>query len=190
MDQKIIIFDSPDGTGKTSIAKSLSEEMKIPYFRRGSQHDNWNNDNFKKALEFDQTYITDFLTQTKHSVILDRAYPSEWVYSRVFHRETNDEVLEEVDLAFARLQTIIVIPLLNNYDNCNDLIIPNDKLRQIHNMYNDFVRWTTCNVIIMYSDEYEKNVDLQIPTLMSEINIIYRNKRNGKKIKLRRDTFR
>src|SRR3954464_5618431 len=88
-----IIFDSPDGTGKTNIAQALAKELRVPYFRMGSQHDNWRARKFKEALEFDQTYISEFLSQTKHSVIIDRAYPSEWVYSRVYGRETNEEVL-------------------------------------------------------------------------------------------------
>ena len=35
--QEVIIFDSPDGTGKTNISQGLSVATGIPYFRMGSQ---------------------------------------------------------------------------------------------------------------------------------------------------------
>ena len=84
----VIIFEGPDGVGKTEIARALEKEIRIsslfpdepwktpiPYFRMGSQHENWRKGRFKDALEFDQTYISEFLAQTKFSVIIDRAYP-------------------------------------------------------------------------------------------------------------------
>jgi len=65
--QTVIIMEGPDGCGKTEIGKALSKQFGIPYFKVNSEHENWRKGKFKEALEFDQTYITQFLKQTGHS---------------------------------------------------------------------------------------------------------------------------
>lgn len=170
-DQKIIIFDSPDGTGKTEISRALSKELKIPYFRMGSQHDNWRKGRFKEALEFDQTYLVEFLKQTKYDVIIDRAYPSEWVYSFVYNRETNLKVLEQVDREFARLGAYIVIPLRRDYRNSRpDEVVKESELSMLHTRYLDFRKWTRCSTITMIVDDFNNDIDKQLPLLLGEFN--------------------
>ena len=66
MKQQIYIFDSPDGTGKTEIGKELSRRINIPYFKMTTEHENWRKGTFKEALRFDQTYIVEFLKQTRY----------------------------------------------------------------------------------------------------------------------------
>jgi thymidylate kinase len=153
--QQIIIFDSPDGTGKTNIAQSLSARLHIPYFKMNTEHQNWRAGKFKTALEFDQTYLLQFLKQTGHSVIIDRAYPAEWVYSKVFKRETNDDLLEEIDRGFAELRTNIVIPLRRDYSkNRADELVSNDKLPELHAEYQRFSRWSKCRSIQIHVDDF------------------------------------
>ena len=152
--QRVIIFDSPDGTGKTNIAKSLSGVLGIPYFKMNTEHDNWRAGRFKDALEFDQPYLLQFLKQTGHSAIIDRAYPAEWVYSRIYRRETNDELLRELDYGFSRLGTNIVIPLRNSYAGSRkDELVRGEVLPLLHEGYINFSAWTVCHAIPIYVDE-------------------------------------
>lgn len=168
--QKVIIFDSPDGTGKTNISQALSQELKVPYFRMGSQHDNWRRGKFKTALEFDQTYISEFLRQTGHSVIIDRAYPSEWVYSRVFGRDTNTKVLFQVDEAFAKMGTTIVIPLRHDYSKSReDEVVLNSELPKLHDAYLEFQKWTQCNTIAIYVDDFENDLNRELPLIIGSL---------------------
>lgn len=168
--QRVIIFDSPDGTGKTNISQALSKETGIPYFRMDTQHDNWRKGKFKTALEFDQTYISSFLRQTGHSAIFDRAYPSEWVYSQVFTRDTNTKVLFQVDEAFAKMGAIIVIPLRDDYrSNREDEVIPNNLLPEIHERYLEFKQWTQCKTVELYVEEYGDDLTREIPALLKAI---------------------
>ncbi len=168
--QKIVIFDSPDGTGKTEIARGLSQELKVPYFRMATQHDNWRKNKFKEALEFDQTYLAEFLRQTRTDVIIDRAYPAEWVYSQVFKRETNLEVLRKVDDAFASMGAHIVIPLRHNYEkNRKDEVVPQSKLIALHEKYLEFREWTRCSTIAIYVDSFGNNLERQLPLIIDEL---------------------
>lgn len=169
--QKVILFDSPDGTGKTNIAQALSFDMKLPYFRMDSQHDNWRKGKFKEALEFDQTYLSEFLWQTQYSVIIDRAYPSEWVYSRAFGRETNAEVLRMVDEKFAKMGTHIIMPLRHDYSkNRKDEVIPNEMLPKIHDVYQEFAEWTKCTVIQIYVDGFDDQLIKELPAVKNEFH--------------------
>lgn len=172
--QRIVIFDSPDGTGKTEMAKELTNYSFIvnnaPYFRMGSQHRNFVEGRFKTALEFDQTYIAEFLRQTGHSVVIDRAYPSEWVYSKAFDRETNEEVLNAVDEQFAQMGAVIVIPLRRDYSkNREDEVVKKEMLQDIADLYEDFIDWTSCRTISIYVDDFENDLKKEIPPLISAL---------------------
>lgn len=155
MGQQIIIFDSPDGTGKTNIAKALADDQGVPYFKMNTEHENWRKGRFKEALEFDQTYLLQFLTQTGYSVVIDRAYPAEWVYSKVFKRETNQALLTQIDEGFSQLGTTIIVPLRRDYSkNRQDELVPNDKLQELHNGYLDFCEWTKCGTMKIHVDDF------------------------------------
>lgn len=161
--QKVIIFDSPDGTGKTNIAQALSERINVPYFKMDTEHQNWRSGKFKTALEFDQTYLLQMLKQTKYSIIIDRAYPAEWVYSKVYKRETNDELLKTLDEEFAKMGTTIVIPLRHDYSkNRKDELVSHEMLPKLHKEYLNFAYWTNCNIIPIYVDEFEDDINKEL----------------------------
>lgn len=157
-EQKVVIMEGPDGCGKTEIGNSLARQLGIPYFRMGTQHDNWRKGRFRDALELDQTYLCSFLEQTRHSVVIDRAWPSEWVYSEVFGRETNRELLFDLDVRYAQMGAHIVIPLRRDYSKVRpDELVTVEDLKKIHVGYLRFIETTRCNVTAIYVDDYEKD---------------------------------
>ena len=161
--QRIIIFDSPDGTGKTSIAKALSTSINIPYFKYDGEHDYWREKKFKTALEFDQQFMLQYLKQTGADIIWDRAWPAEWVYSSVFERETNHEVLNFLDKQYARLGAWIIIPMRHDYSQSQaDAVIPHNKLQEIHEAYDVFCNWTKCNTLRIYVDTFANNLEKEL----------------------------
>ena len=95
----LIALEGPDRCGKSEIAAALSRHVGIPVFKNSGE---WFTDlrdpsYFKNLLIYGATFLTDFLQQTGASVIMDRNYASEWVYSKYFNRETDDVVLRKVD---------------------------------------------------------------------------------------------
>ena len=172
MSQRIIIFDSPDGTGKTNIAQGLAEQLEIPYFKFNREHDYWRKGQFKTALEFDQPYLLQLLQQTRQSIIIDRAYPAEWVYSQVFGRETNEPLIKELDRAYAELGAWIIVPLRDSYQgNRQDEVVPQDKLTQLHDMYDVFADWTECNVLRIYVDTFGNDLIRELDAIMPVLDI-------------------
>jgi thymidylate kinase len=152
--QRVILMEGADGVGKTEIGRYLANLYGIPYFRMPSQHENWRKGQFKTALEFDQTYLAEFLMQTNHSVVVDRAWPSEWVYSQVYARDTNWELLEALDSLWMSMEAWIIIPLRRSFERAReDEVVTKSKLPLIQQKYLEFAEWTECNVITFYVDD-------------------------------------
>ncbi len=174
--QYVIVFEGPDGCGKTNIAQELSTKTGIPYFKFDGEPAYWREGKFKDALRFDQPYLGQFLSQTEHSVIVDRAWPSEWVYSRAYGRETDPVVWYQVDKAFAQLDAIVVVCMRRSYvDITDDLVSKADDLQRIHDLYTRFMDETNCHVILMFVDDYgdhavRRNVVEQIDDLERAID--------------------
>lgn len=163
--QRIVIFEGPDGCGKTNISQALSESAEIPYFKNKDEWKNFVNDPsyFVNALTYGDPYFLSYLEQTKSSVIVDRWYPSEWVYSRVFDRPTSPTVLRKIDHRAASLGAKIIIPYRTSYDNVvdqfEDVITPN-ILRTVDGLYREFAEWTECDTLLLNVDDEDLSREL------------------------------
>ena len=156
--QQIIIFEGPDGCGKTNISTSLSKDIRVPYFKNKDEWKFFVDDPsyFVNALTYGDPYFLSYLEQTGASVIVDRWYPSEWVYSRVFDRPTNMNALEHIDRRAAALGAKIIIPFREDYskvvDQFDSIITP-DVLKQVHETYMGFAEWTECDTFFLNVDD-------------------------------------
>jgi len=154
----LIALEGPDMTGKTQVAAELSRQLGLPVFKNSGE---WFTDlrdpsYFKNLLKYGATFLTDFLHQTRASVIMDRNYASEWVYSRHFNRETDDEVLRKVDEKFAEANGKIVICRRKSYNGiCDDLhsYIDSHALERLDGLYAEFEKWTKCEVLTIWVDD-------------------------------------
>jgi thymidylate kinase len=168
--QKIVIFDGPDGCGKTNIAQGLSMDLKVPYFRVTTQERNWEGDRFMQSLRFAEPMIVEMVRQLKLDVIFDRSYPAEWVYSQAYRRETDMEVLERVDRAFAEMGANIVIPLRRDYKGSRkDEFVSEEMLPVLHEGYLAFTRWTKCSSVVIYVDDFKNDLKREIEMIKPEL---------------------
>jgi hypothetical protein len=159
MNQKIIIFEGVDRVGKSTIARELSKRVSIPYFKNERESKNFLNpsDYFINTLRYSDPYFLSFLKQTGYSAIIDRQYPSEWVYSKVFQRTTDLDALKRTDQMFASLGAVIVICWRSDhehrYDDQFPSVIDDEKLWQLHDAYCDFENWTSCKFVYLNVDD-------------------------------------
>jgi thymidylate kinase len=166
MSQKIIIVDGPDGCGKTEISKAISQKLGIPYYKFAGERKFWEQGNFLDVLHHWDPARFDLFDQCGYSIVMDRSYPSEWVYSLVFGRETDKLMLEHIDDWAARLKTTIIIPQRRDYSkNRDDDLVPNDKLQQIHDVYSEFFWWTRCHTIKMFVDDLDNDLEKELDFL-------------------------
>ena len=158
--QQVIIFDGPDMTGKTEIAHALSEKLNIPYFKNELEGKAFKRDlesYFINMLRYSDPFFVSFLQQTKTSIILDRSYPSEYVYSKVFYRPTDRRRLKTLDEAYANINAKIIICCRNSYLKQDDLCPEKINLRHFHIIHDQYMKFATeftkCDVKILYVDD-------------------------------------
>ena len=163
--QKIIAVVGPDMCGKTEISKALSKKLGLPYFKASSEHETYlrSPDQFISQLRFADTRMTDFLKQTGHSVIFDRAWPCEYAYSKVFNRQTDHDVLTRIDEQMARMGAKIIVCHRTSYKGIVDDIDPTimeDRLLTLDNAYMEFTRWTKCSTFLLNVDDEDLKREL------------------------------
>ena len=170
--QHVIIFDGPDVCGKTEMAKELSRLIKVPYFKNENEWKYFEADPnyFKNALSYGDTFFYSYLKQTCSSVILDRSYPSEWVYSKAFLRVTNEEALKAVDTLAYGVNTKIIIPYRTSYDGLEDQFssITPSRLDEIEQLYREFIGWTSCDTLLLNVDA--EDLDAEIFQILKFVN--------------------
>lgn len=106
----IIIFEGPDRTGKTEIAKALARRLRFPYFKFELEGNGFREqDFFNNLTTYSLPFFTSFLKQTQPNVVIDRFYPSEVVYSKVLGRGYNSAIIEQADHELARLGDVFMI---------------------------------------------------------------------------------
>jgi hypothetical protein len=140
-----IIVEGPDGVGKTTITKCMSIKTHIPAFKCPSEKQIFFTGG-KDSLIFDFT-LTHFLEQTDYRFISDRSYPSEWVYSKVFNRETSEQRLETIDKRHCVLGTKILYLYSSIQPTELDDIVPSDKYWDVKAAYDQFTDWTKCRIV-------------------------------------------
>lgn len=158
--QRILFFVGPDMCGKTQIAQALSRVIDVPYFKATSEHASYLSgpNQFINQLRYADMRVFDMLKQTGHSVIFDRGYPCEFVYSKAFGRETDERVLALEDESYASLGAKVVICHRSSYEGIQDDLdsnIKESKLQELHNLYQEFAAWTKCDVLNLNVDDEE-----------------------------------
>lgn len=170
--QHVIIFDGPDMCGKTQMAQALSKRLGVGYFKNKRESKFFREDPgyFQKALKYGDPFFASYLKQTGASVIMDRSYPSEYVYSRVFGRETNADILRMVDTMFSDVGALIIIPFRTSYEKIKDdqfSEIDATMLEQIDKLYDEFSLWTSCRVLKLNVDN--ENLEQELAEILDFI---------------------
>jgi hypothetical protein len=144
--------------GKTEMAQCLSERLGVPYFKNNRERKFFENDPgyFVKALKYGDPYFVSYLQQTGASVILDRSFPSEFVYSKVLNRPTNMDILRMVDTMYADVGAKIIIPYRTSYADIKDDkfdTIDSEMLVKLDATYREFITWTSCETLLLCVDD-------------------------------------
>lgn len=158
--QKIIILVGTEGVGKTNIAAALNKRLNIPIFKAQVQKKFFMGDRsqFLPFLRFGETTLADFLEQTKTSVILDRNWPCEVVYSDYYKRNTDLEVIQQLDEIYAKMNALIVVcTRLQGYAGRvdeDDPTVKEEQITAIDELYKKHVpQFKTRHVLLDTSDE-------------------------------------
>lgn len=158
----IIIFEGADETGKTNIAEKLAKLHGFSYFKNHQEHKNFTSDSFKNTAFIEAGYLIDLLKQINipNGIILDRHMPSEWVYSKVYDRETNDSAIWEVDKQLANLNAVMIYCYKQHYEKFDDEIIKFDDIENIKSKYQEYLKHT--KIPTLQLETTDENLDREV----------------------------
>lgn len=172
----MIAFIGPDMTGKSNIAAELSNQTNIPVFKNTGE---WKTqldspDYFLNLLRYGGPFLMDFMRQTSTSVILDRFYPCELVYSQAFDRETDMNAVSWMDTNFAEANGKFIICLRKDYSGLVDDQYPDQlppsMLKRLDSLYRSFFDTTACECLILETDDMNLNNQLEKIKIFLKIN--------------------
>jgi len=166
----IVLVVGVDMCGKTNIAKALAKSLNVPYFKASSERTSFANDQsrFINDIRWADSARLDMLTQVMlqgyiSGMVFDRGHACQWVYSRMFERERDDDAVWKIDEQLANLSAVIVIPYRTTYDGIVDDIdstLRGEKLVKLGTLYDDFASLTKCPVLKLNVDDEDLNREL------------------------------
>jgi len=169
-DQQIIIFEGHDGTGKSQIAEEISKRQEIPVFKNEQEFDRWWDPEI--STRYSARHLVSFLEQTGHSVILDRHYPSEYVYGKMFGRAISEVLIWELDHRMAKMDATIVEcrKKPENYEEDSHGIVEDTEMYdELKFWYGKFKSNTECEYIEFMTDS--EKLQQQVATIEDYIGL-------------------
>lgn len=154
------MFEGPDNSGKSTIAKQFSELSGLPYYKNPRERALKAAGKIGLVTRYAGLWFADFIQQVPVACILDRHYISEWAYTIVEQRERDEVLLRHIDTLFAKAGAFIIICTKKNYDGYTDELTPNHHLSPLAEVYKQFAAWSV-NQRILYIDTTDENLDEQ-----------------------------
>jgi thymidylate kinase len=162
MKNNIIIFEGTDSCGKTNISHAFAAKYpSFDYFKLEKEKlfiKTLSPEQIRLMHENEIDFFLSFLKQVHVKVIMDRNYPSEIVYGRLF-RTVDEELMSKVDAEFAELGTKIVL-LTKDDSLLRDDIFNKPDLLKIKKGYEQFAKETKCEILTLDTSDF--NLDEQI----------------------------
>ena len=160
MRQQLIIFEGPDLCGKTNIAECVAERLGIPVYKSGREHDLFHDKDAQYlTLKYGNYEMVKLLETTQSSVMFDRFFPSEWVYSQVYERTQGLDMVMQLDEYWASLGGKIIWLDKPEMDG-EDELIASSKYNEIRHKYEQYMKMTNCKVFRL--DTTDRDLESQV----------------------------
>jgi len=160
MKQNLIIFEGPDLCGKTNIAEEVSKRLGIPVYKSGREHDLFHDKNAQYlTLKYGNYEMIKILDTTNASIMFDRFFPSEWVYSQVYDRTRDLDLVMEYDRYWASLGGKIIWLDKPEMDG-KDELIENTRYNEIRQRYDEYMALTECDIFRL--DTTDRDLENQV----------------------------
>lgn len=145
--QTIYMLEGPDGAGKSTLGDALSNITNIPYYKPSVKKFEDRRETRLITANGGDT-LANYLLQTGNSVIFDRNYPSEWVYSRVFGVMADEVAIFDLDNKYADMRAIIIYVDRFSYEGVYLPDISQQQITLIKGWYGRFMERTRCRVVV------------------------------------------
>lgn len=161
-----IIVEGPDKSGKTTTAKKLAHLLDGIYWKPAEQ-----SEAMKSSTFYGSPNPEAFLTLERFSVpaiirlcqainsrgitmVIDRSTPSEWCYSRVFGRPTDENILLDNDEAWSNIDARLLVLARRQYDaKTKDELVKAEQQQKLAEVYRTYCGITKMQHVFEYVDE-------------------------------------
>lgn len=158
----IIIFEGADHCGKTTIAQEfVKRNPEYSYFKVKQEQihvEKLSPDVLKQAHLLQLNFFYELARQVDFNIVMDRFYPSEYVYGGLF-RNIDEEKIMEFDKLFAAINTSIVV-VEKKDDRLVDKLWSKEQLIAIKDRFIKFAAESKCNVLRLHTDS--ENLEEQL----------------------------
>ena len=162
----IIIFEGHDTSGKSSIAKALSEKINVPIFKVKRDKYWW--DPIINLLYMTEG-ITQFIEMTKCSVIIDRWHPSDYMYSKLFDRDVSYRKIADIDDRLAQQHALIIYCYKDQevfIDDKEDADFVNKSMyTRMTTLYREYEKISKCRSL--WINTSNKNLEEQLKVIIA-----------------------
>jgi thymidylate kinase len=164
-----LIIEGVDGTGKTTIANALAPYLNAHVYKSGREHKLFGEKNAQlnvlKWAVYEQLKMVELC---EIDIIFDRLFPSEWVYSKAFNRESDNNLVLSYDRWWNKLGGKIVF-LTKSNNTKDDEIIDKEKYAEIEALYAKYAEESTCDVLVL--DTSDEDIAVQINKILEFIGV-------------------
>lgn len=159
MKQQLIIFEGHDMVGKTTIAKALAKQLKLPVLKVVKSN-KWH-DTLIDLLYGVEIHVQT-AEQTGLSVIYDRLFPSEYAYAKAYSRPTVEEKIFEYDRRMAALGAKIIVcyKTPESWQEDDQGMIETEKYQKLFEAYNEYYQKSSCDFLFL--DTSDENLEDQL----------------------------
>lgn len=162
----IILFEGVDNCGKTEIATALAKKLgNYQYFKVKQERlhiEKVDPEILKYAHLLQLNFFRELARQVNFNIIMDRFYPSEFVYGSLF-RKIDEEKIWEFDEMYSKLGMRIII-LQKQNDKLEDELWTKEQLIAIKEKYKEFAAKTKCRVLVLDTDS--EDLDWELTEIM------------------------
>lgn len=152
----LLIFESYDKSGKSTLSKRLSQDLEIPYVKLNNINI-VENESIKDGISISTHSQLETVTQlfekgVMKDAVLDRFHASEMVYASLFNREYDLSYLENIEERLAKSNDVYLIRTTCNFPQLknrwkNEKLIDHSYISKLITGYHIFYENTKLNVI-------------------------------------------
>jgi len=172
-------MEGPDRCGKTTIAKYLAKVYNLEYWRYSNVDETLrrNPDHWKYILRYYYSEIPEFAKMLENQgsgLILDRNYITEWVYSKLFKRDTYPIILADLESQYAELGAVTIYCTKKKYDDFEDEFVTKNQIDEIKELYeNYFLIFSKMPVLWLdtTNEDLEKQLEIIDEFLKENVNV-------------------
>lgn len=163
----IIHCEGPDNVGKTHIAHALASKYNLAYWKNDDNkvYQENNPGMFLSILRFHYSQfprMSQLFESKCGGIVFDRNFISEWVYSNLFRRGTDDDLICLLEEEYAKLHTAgIVYCYKTGYDYHKDDHINVEQVDKIRDLYQYYLN-NRVKMPVLRLDTTNEDIDSQL----------------------------